>query len=423
MGRGTSGNGFTAPLLSVDDDIVALVDQWVRQFELEGDDRDVLDGRDDLESSVVTHHPADTRVARTRPRLTVAAMRADWARRARPEDIGTAPVTTEEPALAPPSDGPAITPPKSAATAPPKSPATTPPKSSAPALPFTSSGLHTRFTDHIGGSISLCHVDGRVQHRGTAALRGPCTSIDAACRDLGLPDAVRRAFEFVSAWFGSPFDAVSTAAGRQRRADGLGGPIVTWGFWAFAGARIAQCLHEWKQQAPDAFDGHLARFGIDVTNATSDANGHARPILAVRWGDRTVHGRAAEWTLASEPPLLAALARAGRDPAAQRAQIDVALATCATPVLFHPCDRTDAAERLIVDTLTSPTDLAALLYLAKRHGPQATVRLVHMANRRAQFNASDEPWLSMLVRAIRARGHEHDACELLRIASSPELAS
>ena len=186
-------------------------------------------------------------------------------------------------------------------------------------LPVTVSGLLSTFTDSIGGSVSLEAKDGRLQHRGTVAVRSRCASLDAAGREIGLPDHVIRAFEFVASWFGCPFDAVNLR-GTERE-------ILSWGFWGLAGPEMAGCLQQWKSQSPETFASYLTAFGIDVADG---------PLLRVQIDGGTVDGRGAEWAIASEPRLLAALARAGRDRSAQKAQLDTVLANWVTPVLFQP---------------------------------------------------------------------------------------
>jgi hypothetical protein len=289
-----------------------------------------------------------------------------------------------------------------------------------PLMPATAAGLVVTFTDEVGGTISLSQVDGRLQHRGTVAPRGPAAVIDIACREIGLPDHVARAFEFVAAWFGLPFDAVNL-----RVADNQ---ILSWGFWSAGDAELAQSLLEWKRQAPETFTAHLQTFGIDVGSSPAHAGAaeqSERPVLEVTSNTKQMRGREAEWIVASEPRLLAALARAGRDRAAQKAQIDIALANWVTPVMFHGWTPEDD-DHLIVDVLKSAAAVAALLYLVRRHGPRKATRLVHIVNERSRVQDrlrrdSDDAWVADLVRSLRHLQRENDAGEVLRITSSPEL--
>jgi hypothetical protein len=356
------------------DDVLQLVDEWVRQFEA-----DTGAQWDESERS-----PAPPKRARVedRPR-SIAQMRSEWSRLA-----GGARRTDS--------------------VAEPEAPA--PPTRNQP-LPLKSAGLQTTFSDGLGGSISLFHVDGRLQHRGTVSVSGG-GMVEAACRDIRLPGHVRRAFEFIAAWFGFPFDAVNLHRVDDR--------ILSWGFWPFAGDVFVRCLHEWKRQEPDAFAAYCGAFGIDVTGTE---NGTAPSILTVRSESRQLQGRAAEWAIASEPQLLAVLARAGRNAAAQKAQVEVALANWVTPSLFQAWDAAADGERLTLDVLKSPRSIAVLLYLVRRHGHRAAIRLQRSVNERCRPNDDEEAWLSGVVRVLRHTKREHDVSEVLRIASSPELAA
>jgi hypothetical protein len=142
----------------------------------------------------------------------------------------------------------------------------------------------------------------------------------------------------------------------------------------------------------------------------------------VRSESRVVQGRAAEWTIASEPQLLAVLARAGRDAAAQKAQVEVAIASWVTPIMFQAWDPMGDEERLTVDVLKAPNNIACLLYVVRRYGQRATMRLLRAVGERSRSN-DEEAWMNGLVRVLRHMKREHDAAEILRIASSPELAA
>lgn len=385
MDRSESESGMlTSSHMHPDDDIVQLVDQWVRQFERETDERpDTLPTK--------PPPPATEPRIEDRSRSPLESMRSDWnrfGRRAR--GGGTPPETSSAPTTRATADPP----------------------------PVKSTGLLTTFTDRIGGSISLSQADGRLQHRGTVALRGRCASVEAACQEIGLPAQVTRAFEFVAAWFGFPFDSANL-----RVPDGH---ILSWGFWGFAGEELVRCLYEWKRQAPDAFDTYLGAFGLDVQGGergSQEATGQDRLTLSVQSDKRSIQGRAAEWTIAAEPRLLAVLARAGRDATAQKTQIDMTIANWVTPVLFHQWDLAGGGEPLTVDVLKSPKSVAALLYLVRRHGPRAATRLVQVVNERCRPQDDEEAWLAGLVRSLRNLKRENDASEVLRISSSPELTT
>lgn len=273
-------------------------------------------------------------------------------------------------------------------------------------LPLTSKGLLSTFTDSIGGSVSLEQRHGRLRHRGTVAVRGRCASIDAAGKNIALPDHVMRAFEFVASWFGFPFDAVNLHVSERE--------VLSWGFWGLAGAELVGCLQLWKRQAPDTFAHYLTAFGVDVAEG---------PLLRVQFDGETVEGREAEWAIGTEPRLLATLARAGRDASAQQAQLDTVLTNWIAPVSSQPWNRSAEADATTADTLKSATHMAALLYLIRRYGRRATMRLMHTVHTRYRPENDQDAWLIGLVRALKSLRREHDSSEVLRISSSPELTA
>ena len=302
--------------------------------------------------------------------------------------------------------------PKPAAPTKPSPPSEEPPGSEPNALALKSTGLLTSFTDPIGGSVSLVRAAGRLQHRGTIAVRGQGRAIESACQDAGLPGHVTRAFEFVAAWFGFPYDGVNVQLAEGR--------ILSWGFWGFAGDELIRCLAEWKRTARETFDSYVAAFGIDVSG-DSQSGADDRLSLVVKSGRRVAQGRDAEWLIASEPGLVAVLARAGRDPSAQKAQIDGTIARSVNAVMLRPWNSSREQGERILDALTSPHAVAALLYLARRHGPRTATRLVRLVNERCRYQSQADDWLRGLVRSLLHLNRENEAAEVLRIASSPEL--
>ena len=360
------------------DDVFQLMDDWVRQFE--GDTVASWDQTDQ-------RAPSPRRTAGDERPRSLAQMRSEWSRRStestRADDFD------ERPPAAPP-----------------------PPKPEP--IPLKAAGLLIEFTDSIGGTISLAHADGRFQHRGTVSVRGGRSIIESVSRDIGLPSHVAQAFEFIAGWFGFPFDSINLRTGDDH--------LISWGFWPIDGAGLARCLHEWKTQSPDDFAGYCGRFGIDVTAATEDAR--REPLLCVRLSSGEVQGRAAEWAMASDPQLLAVLARAGRDAAARKVQVESVVADSITPIMFHPWDPGGDPERLTLDVLKSARSIAALLYLVRRHGQRAALRAARTVTGRTHGQIDgEEIWLQTLVRSLRHMNREHDATEVLRIASSPELAA
>src|SRR5262245_19103557 len=346
-----ASNVTPSSAISPDGDVFALIDQWIRQFELDTD---------------IRHDPPT------------------------PPPTPAPPPTSSAPNEAPPEREPI-------------------------ALPFKSTGLLTTFTDPIGGSVSLARADGRLHHRGTVGVRGHGRAIESACHDAGLPAHVTRAFEFVAAWFGFPYDAVNV-----RLAEGQ---ILSWGFWGFAGDDLIRCLDEWKRTSRETFDSYLAAFGIDVSGdiRTPRSDGDGPLALVVKSGRRLAQGRDAEWLVASEPGLLAVLARAGRDPSAQKAQIDNVIARSVNPVIFLPWNAAREQGELTLDVLTSAHAVAALLYIARRHGPRTAIRLIRVINEQCGYQSQADDWIRLLVRSLRHLNRESDAAEVLRIASSPEL--
>jgi hypothetical protein len=369
---------------SEDGDVFALVDQWIRQFEME---TDVHLDAPLTKPSAASDPPQPESDAR--PSATREDIKAEWNRlkEGRRRGIALPDADTETPLV------------------------------KQDALPLKSTGLLITFTDAAGGTISLSQSEGRLQHRGSVAVRGRGDTIEAACRDIGLPDHVARALEFVAAWFGHPFDAVNL-----RSADSQ---ILTWGFWGLGNDELARCLAEWKRQSPESFDRDMTAFGVDVSRpdrgGAESGPDARRPALRVQSGRRVAHGREAEWMVASEPHLLAVLARAGRDAAAQKAQIDTVIATWITPVMFHAWDSSDREDLLTVDVLKSPRAVAALLYLVRRHGPRTATRLLQVVNERSRPQEDEDAWLAGLVRSLRHLNRDSEASEVLRISSSPEL--
>jgi hypothetical protein len=363
-----------------DDEILALVDQWIGRFESDSDepfqDPEAMTKR--VQSPAHYAAPA-----------SLEAMRSDW------KKIGR---RTKE--LRSDSETPSHA-----------------PRVKADKLPVKATGLFLTFTDDLGGSISLLQSDGRLQHRGTVGVRSPGMSLDATLQDIGLPREVAQAFEFIAAWYGFPFDSVNARSSTDS--------VISWGLCDFGGDDLVRCLHEWKRQAPDRFDSFCTKFGIDATdgNRESAAAGEPRPLLTVRLDNRSVQGRAAEWAIATEPRLLAALARAGRDGTAQRVQIEMAIALWVTPVMFQPWDPQTDGERLTLDVLKSPRSIAALVYLTRRHGVRAATRIGRAVSQRWQPHDGEDAWLSGLVRSLGHVNREHDASEVLRICSSPEFAA
>ncbi len=274
---------------------------------------------------------------------------------------------------------------------------------------ITVEGSVVRFEDPLGGQVVLARVGPRTVHRGTVALRGPLGVDTARLRERGLSAAQARAFEFVAAWFGAPFDAVSAT----REA-----PHLEWGFWPFAQSEVARVLSRWKSATPERFDAALGAYGIDVLVARDDLRG---PSLTVTDGrGALVQGPRALQAIAGDPKRLAVMARAGRDAEAQAAQLQHAIVRIVQPLLRAPLRRGDA--RIAVgEVLPSARGLAAVLCAARALPSQAFDEVAAVALADVAADAAEEPLLEALARYLRVAGHASSAHDIRRALSSPEL--
>jgi hypothetical protein len=254
-------------------------------------------------------------------------------------------------------------------------------------------------------------VDG-MEHDGTVAVRGPLSSLLSKAQEAGLDEAQARALEFVAAWFGSPFDAASARAHRE--------PLVTWGFWRFGPAAIARCLAAWKRRDPGSFAALLERYGFDV-HPGAEGEAPSPPSLSVAdpASGEVASGRAAEHVMASEPRLFAALARAGRHPAAHAAQIEVAAVESLLPALRLKLPVGDNAPELGV-LLRSPRAIAALFYTDLAFGLRGVRHFAQGAGA-APADRGDEEWIEQFASRLERSGRAEHAHALRRILSSPEL--
>ena len=151
---------LNSPHAASDDDMLRLVDQWVQRFDRSPD---VLDAP--------SAHPVGSPPAprSERSRSPLETMRTDWSRLARGTSGKKLPTDHHRTWLRPRTNC-----------------CRSSRQASSPPSPTASA------------DISLSHVDRRLQHRGTVAVRSRGTAVDVACRDIGLPDQVARAFEFVA---------------------------------------------------------------------------------------------------------------------------------------------------------------------------------------------------------------------------------
>src|SRR5207253_5746932 len=119
------------------------------------------------------------------------------------------------------------------------------------------------------------------------------------------------------------------------------------------------------------------------------------------WGE-PLRGEGAEEAISADAARVAALARAGRHPHGQAAQLEVVVRHVLLPLLARPL----AEGRTVGDVLRSPRALAALLYLELHHGTPALDADLDEAKLFEQLGAG-------------LRGA--DLQNLNRIATTPEL--
>nr|WP_244224266.1 hypothetical protein [Corallococcus sicarius] len=256
--------------------------------------------------------------------------------------------------------------------------------------------------------VVLGNEGGRLVHRGTVAVRGPCAPSREELLGLGLTEAHARALEFVLAWFGSPFDSVSW--------DSQSGGELRWGAWPLSGPTLIAALAEWKRSEPAAFEARLGRLGIDVIPEHPPEPASLR-VQGVRSAPPT-EGREALTVLGEDPRLVAALAQAGRERGAQLAQLESLIAQVLRPVLTSGAAPVDAPG----GPFTTPRALALLFHAELRLGRRGVTRLMAHARERAGQPASGEHAGELFAEALRAAGRAREAAEVWRILASPELA-
>lgn len=256
--------------------------------------------------------------------------------------------------------------------------------------------------------VVLGNEGGRLVHRGTVAVRGPCAPSREELLGLGLTEAHARALEFVLAWFGSPFDSVSW--------DSQSGGELRWGAWPLSGPTLIAALAEWKRSEPAAFEARLGRLGIDVIPEHPPEPASLR-VQGVRSAPPT-EGREALTVLGEDPRLVAALAQAGRERGAQLAQLESLIAQVLRPLLTSGAAPVDAPD----GPFTTPRALALLFHAELRLGRRGVTRLMAHARERAGQPASGEHAGELFAEALRAVGRAREAAEVWRILASPELA-
>ncbi|MFY0562798.1 hypothetical protein ACN28E_03055 [Archangium lansingense] len=262
-----------------------------------------------------------------------------------------------------------------------------------------------------GAQVLFTREGGRLCHRGTVAVRGPCAPAREELLRLGVNEAQARALDFVLAWFGAPFDAVS--------GDSQSGENLRWGAWPLPGPALAQVLALWKQREPRAFQARLGRLGIDLQERAPEPP--TLTVLDVRDG-HLASGREALTLIADDLRLLAALAQAGRERGAQLALLEWLLEHALFPVLeLSGQDSSPPAPP--GGPFTSPRALAALLHVELRFGRRGASRLVVLAREEAgDTPGAGERAALRITRDMQATGRGREAAEMRCILSSPELS-
>ncbi|MFP2899676.1 hypothetical protein [Corallococcus sp. 4LFB] len=257
-----------------------------------------------------------------------------------------------------------------------------------------------------GARIVLGNEGGRPIHRGTVAVRGPCAPSREDFLQLGLTEAQVRALEFVLAWFGGPFDSVTSEP--QSRGD------PRWGAWPLTGPTLITALAHWRQREPEAFEARLGRLGLEATPEQPP-----QPAALRFLGSRSaapLEGRDALAMFAEEPRLLARSPEAGRSarPAGAAGGL---VSHVLRPILASYTEDAPA------DSAFAPARALALLFHAElRLGRRGVTRLVAFVRERPEPPVAGEHAGERLAEELRATGRSREASEVWRILTSPELA-
>ncbi|RKH19556.1 hypothetical protein D7V77_32390 [Corallococcus sp. CA041A] len=262
-----------------------------------------------------------------------------------------------------------------------------------------------------GARIVLGNEGGKPIHRGTVAVRGPCAPSREEVMGPGLTEPQARALDFVLAWFGHPFDSVTS--------EPQPGGEPRWGAWPLSGPLLITALVHWKQHEPEAFDARLGRLGLEATPAQPDAAASLR-LLGSRHAAPS-EGHDALALIAEDPRLLAALARAGRERGAQRAQLETLVTHVLRPMLAS-CAQAETAVDAPGGLFASARALALLFHSELRFGRRGVTRLVTLARERPEPPVAGEHAGERLAEDLRATGRSREASEVWRILTSPELA-
>lgn len=271
-------------------------------------------------------------------------------------------------------------------------------------------GGSVTFADAPGDRVELRLRPSAVEHGGVVAVRGPLSTLLPQARDAGLAEAQARALEFVAAWFGAPFDAVSAPLDAER-------PLA-WGFLRFGGTALTRCFTAWKRRDAASFKERLGRYGLDCVAMRADGGVEEQDlqVLDPVSGDRA-SGRAAEQVVAAEPRWIAVLARAGRHPASQAAQVEAAVSEHLRPALSHEL----TAGTTLGAALRSSPALAALFYTELALGARGARAFAEACGANVADPGAEDDWVERFAARLERLRHGEHASALRRILSSPEL--
>ncbi|ADO75875.1 hypothetical protein [Stigmatella aurantiaca] len=253
--------------------------------------------------------------------------------------------------------------------------------------------------------IVLAHEDGKLIHRGTVGIRGPCAPSSEEWLGIGLKKAQAQALEFVLAWFGAPFDAAT------------GGEEPCWGTWPFSGRALIEVLARWKRLDAAAFNARLGRWGVDVTPGPSSSPS-SLTVIDTEQG-RPLEGQEALSLLGEDARLFAALAHAGRERSAQLAQLRFIAEKALLPLLA----RTRQEPSSPLGLALTPRMLALLLHSELRLGFRGSAKLAALAREDIGKPRAEEHTAQRFAAELHASGRPREASEVRRILYSPELAA
>jgi hypothetical protein len=259
--------------------------------------------------------------------------------------------------------------------------------------------------------IVLSQDGGRLVHRGTVGVRGPCAPTRRELLELGWTEDQARALEFVLAWFGAPFDSLTW--------DPQGEGELRWGAWPLAGSALIEALGRWHRRDPQGFEARLGRLGVEAASRPPP-EASSLTLLDLE-GGQPAEGRQALALMGEDPRLFAALAQAGREQGAQLSQLEYVLEQILRPTLAYSGGSTSPAAPSD-GPFSTPRALALLLHAELRLGRRGVARLVAHTRELAGKPGAGEQAGLLFAADLHAAGRTREAAEVRRILSSPELA-